>query len=273
MGEMQLATKASASDYIATGLDHVQGWLNPVSAGFIASIADVQRERGWAGSVGEIGVHHGKLFLLLHMTADPGRSSFAIDLFEDQHLNSDLSGKGDYSQFMRNVQKWTGRADAVRIFKGSSLELDPARVVEACGRSRLFSVDGGHTEECTRNDLQIAEQVSEPHGVVVIDDVFNEFFPEVAMGLQSYVRTGRLRPFAITPNKLYLADPAFVGAYRDWSRHRWENRYEKTCEMFGSPVDLFGIRYASYPAWKQVLRDSPLYPSLKRIKHSFAERG
>jgi hypothetical protein len=260
------------SHYLSSGMGRVSGWLNPVSAAFIASISEHQRTSGWSGSSGEIGVHHGKLFLILHLLADQDRSSFAVDLFEQQHLNADASGRGDLEIFKRNLDRWTGRADAVRIFKGSSLELDPAAIVATCGRSRLFSVDGGHTAECTLNDLKIAEAVSEPHGVVVIDDVFNEFFPEVAMGLQSYVSDGALRPFAITPNKLYLANPLHLDGYRRWSRDRWENRYEKTCEMYGAPVDLFGVRYASYPEWKQVLRDSPLYPTLKRLKSNLADR-
>lgn len=260
------------SQYLSSGAKRVSGWLNPVSAAFIASISKHQRQIGFAGSSGEIGVHHGKLFLLLHIMADLDRPSFAVDLFEDQHLNADSSGKGDYQRFMSNVDRWAGRRDAVKIFKGSSLDLDPSAVIAGCGRSRLFSVDGGHTTECTLNDLQIAEAVSEPHGVVVIDDVFNEFFPEVSMGMNAYVAKGRLRPFAITPNKLYLADPEHLSGYRKWARSRWENRYEKTCDMYGSEVDVFGIRYASYPDWKRLLRDSPLYPTLKYLKSSRGER-
>jgi hypothetical protein len=254
--------------YVSGGLDSVDGWLNSVSAGLIASLSEHQRERGLQGSSGEIGVHHGKLFILLHLLKDGGRPSFVVDLFEDQHLNSDTSGKGDYGHFIRNLEKWTTAPKAIEVFQGSSLELDPQRIVERCGRARMFSVDGGHTEECTRNDLVFAEAASEPHGVVVIDDVFNEFFPEVSMGLQAYVANGRLRPFAISPNKLYLADPAWTDAYRAFLRSRWPQRYEKTCEMFGAAVDLYGIRYASYPAWKQMLRDSPLFPQLKKLKDS-----
>ncbi|HEY3694283.1 class I SAM-dependent methyltransferase [Phenylobacterium sp.] len=260
------------SRYLTGGLSSVGGWLNPVSATFISSISQYQRQQSFTGSSGEIGVHHGKLFLILHMLSDPDRPSFAVDLFEQQNLNADASGKGDYDTFRRNLEKWTGRADAVKVFQGSSLELDPSEIVAACGRSRLFSVDGGHTIDCTRNDLQIAEAVSEPHGVVVIDDVFNEFFPEVSIGLQAYMVEGGLRPFAITPNKLYLSHPQFAGAYRDWLRSRWDKRYEKTSEMYGSQVDLFGVRFASYPEWKRVLRDSPLYPALKRFKSSLIER-
>jgi hypothetical protein len=258
----------AASAYLSGGLDTVGGWLHPVSAAFIAAISRYQRANGLAGSSGEIGVHHGKLFLVLHLLSDPGRPSFAVDLFEDQTLNTDHSGKGDYAQFMRNLAKWSGRTENVEVFKGSSIGLSPQRIVDSCGKARLVSIDGGHSEECTRNDLEIADAVSEPYGVVILDDVFNEFFPEVSMGLRAYIDKGRLRPFAMTTNKVYLADPAAADRYRAWFRTTWANRLEKTCDMYGSEVDLFGIRYASYPLWKKVLHDSPLYPGLRKIRRA-----
>lgn len=263
---IEASADAEFRSYVGGGLSRVAGWLNPFSAAFIGSISKFQREGGLSGSVGEIGVHHGKLFILLHTLSDPDKPSFAIDLFEDQHLNVDGSGKGDYSQFRKNLARWSSAPDRIEIFQGSSLELDPANVIAACGRSRLMSVDGGHTEACTRNDLQIGEAVSEPYGVVVIDDYFNEFFPEVSVGVHTYLAKGRLRPFAITPGKLYLADPAFTDGYRRWLRERWAKRFEKTCVMLDSEVDLFGVRYSSYPIWKRALRDSPFFPQLERLK-------
>lgn len=252
--------------YLSHGMTRVDGWLHPFSAAFIASIADFQRQGGLEGSVGEIGVHHGKLFILLHTLSDPDKPSFVVDLFEDQHLNVDASGKGDYAQFRKNLARWTDAPDRIEIFKGSSLELDPAAVVAACGRARLMSVDGGHTEECTRNDLEIGEAVSQPYGVVVIDDYFNEYFPEVSVGVHTYLAQGRFRPFAITPGKLYLAHPQFVAGYRKWLKERWALRYEKTCQMLDSEVDLFAVRYGSYPVWKRALADTPLFPRLKQLK-------
>src|SRR3546814_9689943 len=51
--------------YVRQGLKRVDGWLVPYSVDFIRSLAALQRDTGIAGSVGEIGVHHGKLFIPL----------------------------------------------------------------------------------------------------------------------------------------------------------------------------------------------------------------
>ena len=68
---------------------------------------------------------------------DPGRSSFVVDLFEDQHLNSDTSGRGDYSVFIRNLQRWTDAPEAIEVFQGSSLDLKAHEIVARCGRARF----------------------------------------------------------------------------------------------------------------------------------------
>src|SRR3546814_10878493 len=58
--------------YVRQGLKRVDGWLFPYSVDFIRSLAALQRDTGIAGSVGEIGVHHGKLFILLALARQAG---------------------------------------------------------------------------------------------------------------------------------------------------------------------------------------------------------
>ena len=78
--------------YLAAGLNNVQGWLSTYSAEFIAVLSEIQHKAGYTGAVGEIGVHHGKLFILLLLTASRREKAFAIDVFEAQDLNTDRSG-------------------------------------------------------------------------------------------------------------------------------------------------------------------------------------
>ena len=57
------------------------------------------------------------------------------------------------------------------------------------------------------NDLQLAEGVVLDKGVVVLDDFFNQEWPGVASGGSRHMLdpATALRPFCITPNKLYLS--------------------------------------------------------------------
>lgn len=204
------------ASYIRRGKFYVDGWLHTEAALTIATLSERQHTLGVAGGVAEIGVHHGKLFILLYLLGRASERAVAIDLFEDQHLNVDQSGSGDLAKFRRNLER---HADAGRLVlhQGSSLDLAGADLVRmADGPLRMISVDGGHTAEITAHDLATAEGALAEGGIIVVDDVFNERWPGVADGVQRYfARRPRLVPFAIGANKTYFCRPSHRDIYRD----------------------------------------------------------
>ena len=88
-----------ATDYLIAGLSQVEGWLCPTTAHIMITLAEEQTRLGMQGDLAEIGVHHGKSFLALATSIAPGKTIFAIDVFEDQHRNVDQSGRGDRQIF------------------------------------------------------------------------------------------------------------------------------------------------------------------------------
>ena len=228
------------ANYLANG-EAVHGWLNQYSALFIANFSALQSKSGIKGAVGEIGVHMGRLFILLKLTATPGEKCFAIDVFSDQNKNLDRSGFGDRARFLENVRHWTGNTD-IKIIETSSLDVKPDDLLAAVGSCRLISIDGGHTEECTFNDLQLSETVLDERGVIVLDDFFNQMWPGVATGASKYFLSSgtRLRPFAITPNKVYLSTINSHDFYRTMLQKTQAQHFNKTARMFGGNVDIFG---------------------------------
>lgn len=227
--------------YLIFGLRKVDGWLDPGSAEVIAALAAAQRAAGHCGAVGEIGVHHGKLFIVLLLTAAADEASFAIDVFEQQDLNSDQSGRGDRVRFLENMRQWGVGDRRISIIARSSLEVRADDIIGRCGRVRLASIDGGHTRECTINDLRLMEGVLAERGIVVVDDYFNCSWPDVSAGVAEYLfdRDSRLRPFAISPNKLYLTAPANSEFYRAQIRRQFP--LGKTSQMFGADVDIYHL--------------------------------
>lgn len=265
---------AAEHTYRQRGLQSVEGWLDRYSADFIATIAAVQRRNRWSGALGEIGVHHGKLFILLQLNAAQGEALFAIDLFENQQLNIDRSGCGNREIFLRNIARWGGNADTITIITKSSLETAPDEILDAVGPVRLASIDGGHTEECTFNDLLLIERVVADYGVVIIDDCFNQHWPGVSTGVAKYLMrpTPALHPFAISPNKVYFARPGFVGRYRQEIR-AVERRLDKESVFFGNAVDIYGCHPPNRTMmWhlKDVVKSSRLGPYALVVKTSVA---
>lgn len=230
-----------AQSYATAGFRKVHGWLEEDSADFIFALGEVQDEQGTKGSVCEIGVHHGKLFILMLGVTDASERALAIDLFENQSLNVDRSGRGDFDIFMNNVRTFDGSDERVKTISRSSLEVSPEEIIEKVGKVRLFSVDGGHTCECAENDLVLAQRTIADTGVVILDDFYNAKWPGVLSGTVKYLERAEaeLRPFAITPNKLYLAKENAAGAYRKAMRNKRSKRFFLESELFGSPVDIY----------------------------------
>lgn len=209
---------AALTRYIEGGHRKVDGWLSPLDASLVAFIARIQAEDDVKGSVGEIGVHHGRLFIALALTLKTGERAFAADLFEDQAANIDRSGDGDEASFQRNMARFGVDATRVDIFRGNSMNLKwPAVEARVGSRARLFSVDGGHTAEVAASDLLVADDSLHDAGVIILDDYFNVEFPAVSEALNKVMalRPGRLAPFAISDNKVFLSRPALARHYRD----------------------------------------------------------
>lgn len=175
--------------YIASGHHEVQGWFagNQIDMFLIAD--RLQKEIGIPGGVGEIGVHHGRLFIMLMLLRRAGERAIAMDVFDLQEFNTDFSGLGDLNAFLANVDKHVGSRDLMEIVKADSMQLDPADVlaINEGKRLRMISVDGSHTTHNTANDLKIAHRLLQPGGIIVVDDYFNGGYPMVAEGVARFM--------------------------------------------------------------------------------------
>lgn len=243
--------------YAEDGHAGIQGWLDTESAVLIALLSQGQVRRGISGSLGEIGVHHGKLFILLDRLRTEGEGAFAVDVFGDQQLNVDRSGRGNRAIFLANVARYGGDPDTVQIFERSSEDVTSEDVLRQVGPVRLLSVDGGHTEALTLNDLTIAEGVLSDGGILVLDDVFNEAWPGVVSGLVRFLEAKpALVPFAVSPNKTYLCRPDFA----ETAMHLVEEDawITKHASFLGYPVTYFKRRRTKIDRIKRAIKSIPV---------------
>ena len=193
---------SSLASYLELGIGTVEGWLSPTSASILAQLLVEQVRAGLRGDTCEIGVHHGRLFIVLANAQAPGERAIAVDVFGDQEKNVDRSGQGDRAVFERNLRRYAPAA-TVEIVQESSLDLE--RLGFLSHRFRFVSVDGGHTGPTVANDLRLAERTLLGNGVVALDDILSSHWTGVLTGLAAYVGAGgTLVPFALVPNKLLL---------------------------------------------------------------------
>jgi hypothetical protein len=121
------------------------------------------------------------------------------------------------------------------------LELEAKTLLDRFGPARLVSIDGGHTDECTFNDLTLAQGITIERAVVVLDDYFNPSWPDVSSGAARYFldKRSELRPFAITPNKLFLSRRVYAQIYRKELAREFSIFFEKASNMYGEQVDIY----------------------------------
>jgi hypothetical protein len=159
---------------------------------------------------------------------------------------------GNRPIFESNMARYGG---ACTVIQTDSALLTPDRLPPI----RLFSVDGSHTAAMTESDLRLAAAVLEPGGVVILDDYFNEQWPDVSIGANRVIADGTLAPFAIAPGKLLLAR-GDVSAHL--AKAESAASFHSLREMAGRPVAL--LVDPRTRMLQRVLR-SPLYGSVKNL--------
>ncbi len=250
--------------YRAVGHRVVTGFLQSEVLLLLDVLNSAQRAKQVSGAVAEIGVHHGKLFIALHLLQRGGEKSVAIDVFGDQDLNVDGSGHGDLEKFVNNVNLWSSMDDVV-VHQSDSTKVTPEILRElADGDIRFFSVDGGHTEEIVFSDMKLAEATLADGGIVIADDVFNELWPGVAVGTQRYLEDGaKLVPFLIGFNKVFFAQSDYCEFYRG----EVQSAVAGKLRLATAPSEFAGheVALVARQGAKDILRKSQL---LRRLYHS-----
>jgi SAM-dependent methyltransferase len=207
--------KADIRDYLRSSAG-VKGWFFPIDVSLFGAIDEIQKMESVKGNLFEIGVHHGKSTILLAKSKQADETLGVCDIFEEQGLNKDASGKGDREIFLGNMRSLAATGeDALRVFAKSSMDLTVADTTDAC---RFFHIDGGHWPEIVLSDLKTADRALLPEGVVAVDDVFNPNWPGVGEGFYQFSREypDRLVPIIIGANKVFLARPQFVETFRKY---------------------------------------------------------
>lgn len=247
--------------YLTADSRQIHGWLSPLDADLIAAAGAAQTAHGIRGGVGEIGVHHGKLFILLCLLMHDDEAAFCVDVFDRQDLNVDNSGVGNEAIFRRNLEQF---ADPdVAVFKKSSLDLGAAEIRDAVGPVRLFSVDGGHTAEITANDIEVAAATLTEGGVIVVDDYFNPEWPGVSEGFHQVMPGTGLVPFAIGRAKVLVCQAAYAERFRVHLRQTLSDKFLKETLFLGQPTAIYAAlnpveqRVRQSRLW-QLMRNTPL---------------
>jgi hypothetical protein len=233
------------SRYVTSGHADVHGWLYPPDAELISAVGLFQASAGVIGSVGEIGVHEGRLFILLMLLSRRDtETAFCIDVFDRQALNIDPLVRGNERAFFHNVRRHVGETQRISVFRSRSEDVTASQILDAAGEPRMLSVDGGHSAATAAHDVRLSAEVLGSRGVMLLDDFFNPAWPEVSDGVRAALAEGDvdLTPFAIGANKVLFARDDHAIEYRNQLRDAVPRRFLKAAELMGRPVAVFAIQ-------------------------------
>jgi hypothetical protein len=187
----------------------IPGWLHRGAAIRTMDMLEYQEQCGVQGSLLEIGVYCGKYLSILIRHA--GRSKtpvLGIDTFQLASLEKVIEHLGP-------VTSVTGTsAGLMKVF---STDCDAITVLgQLSQRVRFVSIDGSHERDDVHWDLELAEQVAAPGGIVAVDDFLNPLTFGVNEGTHIFFsRPRRLVPWAYIENKLFLTDRQWAWKYRE----------------------------------------------------------
>lgn len=219
----QVPDRAERRGYAEDYLDRhqeVQGWLEEIAARATDMLLQAQTSLGLHGDVLEIGVHHGRYFLILANGLVDDEIAVAVDLFDDQGANLTRSGRGSWTHLVWNAARFAPLA-RMEIIQGTSTHLHERLISR--NRMRFVSIDGGHDRATCCSDLWLAQRVTGSGGIVALDDIYRVDWSGVTAGVARYYREGgALVPFAFVPNKLLLTtDTHWAERYREALRREF----------------------------------------------------
>jgi len=192
-------------------VDAISGWFGFHSYALWRSLLDFQKVEDLHGDLFEIGVWRGRSATVLASYLRPDETLHLCDLrVETEAVREALESVG------------AGHAKVVAI-SAPSRELPGRLDLRAMHqRVRFMHIDGEHTGTAVYGDLELANQLVRPEGLVVIDDFFSARYPANTTEAVRYLEKNpfHFRLFAIGFNKGYFCRPESLARYMDFAAGR-----------------------------------------------------
>ena len=232
------------SEYLTGNFKNIEGWCSPLVWQTIEPLVSFQIKRGFTGPIAEIGPYHGKFFWGLVETSGLESGHLAIDIFDIDTENKDMSGVlGDENIFLGHGRTSGYFEDSIDVLSRDSQELSSSQVMQELSIDRaifnFFSVDGCHRKEFVLHDIQLAMELTHEEGVIILDDYGNPRWHGVQEAVSEihYFQKPDFVPLAYSVNKLFLCHITKLESYRRYIQEYVCENFEET-KVF--EVERFG---------------------------------
>lgn len=170
---------------------HIDGWFSPNAAALWDSLLTYQTRSGIGAHFMEIGVYKGKSAALLALHGTSEATAVWVDaVLRREAVDVIRAIRPENNLFIEDVSK--NLADSNHL-------IGPERSF------RWVHIDGEHSGAAVTNDLEIAERLIAPDGIICVDDFMNPRYPQITMAAFRFLeaRKGALTLFLTGFNKGY----------------------------------------------------------------------
>lgn len=189
-------------------VDHeVPGWFPGEDLETFRVLLEAQARAGTAGDLLEIGAYQGRTAILLGFYQRPDSRLLVCDVFDEVKVGAANEAENDVSYpgltragFLEHYRRFHAYDPQLEVCLSQEL-----RDRVPAGSVRFLHLDGSHLYEVVVRDLELAEMLLSPDGVLVIDDYRSPHTPGVAAAAWRALTDGRLWPVRLTPQKMYAA--------------------------------------------------------------------
>ena len=212
----------------------IEGWFSKLSIALFDVLLSYQSSKSIQGNLMEIGAWHGKSAAMLAVHASRSETVFIFDIEVRKELSENIS------RFSKVLDT------SIKLSKANSFtKITPSFCSEQYRKMRWVHVDGDHSAYGVYNDLELANSVLHPHGVLVVDDFLNERFPQVSEVTYEYVSSHKyeLCLLLVGGNKGYFVRPKF----RDFYFFHLDNSLASELLERGIKVEIFSGTSNGYP--------------------------
>jgi hypothetical protein len=181
-------------------LDQVEGFMWPEAMVMWDVLLDFQKTNKITSGILEIGVYYGKSATLLGLHCAREEPLFLVDLW-------------DWGQ-KENVRRLTGK-DPQSIVSDSSVVREHPGITALAGKLRWIHIDGDHTTQGVRTDLENCNRLLSDDGIICLDDFLNAGFPQVSAVTFEFLKDhpDDLKLFLCGYGKGYLCRPEKLDDY------------------------------------------------------------
>ncbi|AUN33916.1 class I SAM-dependent methyltransferase [Niveispirillum cyanobacteriorum] len=204
--DMSLSVRQALFTQI-NSLPHNCGGLSPDAIGIWQLLLETQKRENIRGDMLEIGVLEGAAAAMMVTGLNPGEQLVGIDIALQRHAIENCVTKVDPQGLSK-----------LSLHEGDSRQMWRTGMLDAWrGRCRFLHIDGEHSYDAVRSDLELCEQLMTGDGIIAVDDVLSAESVCVTHALFDHLRDRphRLRMFLCGTNKAYLCCPSQLGFYRE----------------------------------------------------------